>query len=420
MFYRKLNPFIHLIYSPLDRKQVDIEIILSAGGSFYESQEDRGRMHLMEHCIASRTKLMDLNEFKNWQFRENIMINAYTSPTLLAVNSTSHREQFQSALTTCCEMMFEPTFDQAVLDQEKEVVLREITERSGDPEYIVYFYTMDSIFEPNSLDTHQTLGNSDCVAKTTVDDLVRLHQKALSTSQIVINVTGGGLNLDLIQKTIEEYLKLNLPAFASKERKVLDYQPENKLLEFNYKPIVHEQAHTQSNLTIFIPCKVNFENWSSLRLFEELFLKYYGRLYDTLRDKKGYVYGLYSSFRSDIQALEINMSCEIDYIQPIIEETKRVFSNFETNFDSKKLQELKKVLRLKVDLSSDSPTSINRFSNLNMFTFGNFQSYEDYEKVLNQVSDQDIQTIYNQIQTGLESMQVVAVSKDSKIQKVEF
>ena len=420
MFYSQLNPFIHLVYSPLDRKQVDIEIILSAGGSFYESEEDRGRMHLMEHCIATRTTSMDLNEFKNWQFRENIMINAYTSSTLLAVNSTSHREQFGLAFEVCCEMMFRPTFDQAVLDQEKEVVLREITERSGDPEYIVYYHTMNKILEPNSLDTYQTLGSSECVAKTTVEDLVRLHQKALSTSQILINVTGGGLGMNLIKKTIEDYLKLSLPALVSQDRRMINYEPQNRLMDFKYKPIVHEQAHLQSNLSIFIPCVVNFDNWAALKLFEELFLKYYGQLYDILRDKKGYVYGLYSSFRRDLQCLEINMSCEIDYIKPIVEETKKVFGDFAANFDIQKLQELKKVLRLKVDLSSDSPSNINRLSNQNLFTFGIFQSLEDYEIALTSVTAGDIEKIYNQIQLGLNEIQVVAVSKNANVEKVEL
>ena len=84
MTYHSITPFIHIVHSPLDRKQVDIEIVLSAGGSYYEEPIDAGRKHLMEHCIATRTQDMDLIEFKNWQFRENIMINAYTSPTLLA------------------------------------------------------------------------------------------------------------------------------------------------------------------------------------------------------------------------------------------------------------------------------------------------------------------------------------------------
>ena len=362
-----------------------------------------------------------MNQFKDWQFRENIMINAYTSPTLLAVNSTSHKNQFKDAFGVCCEMMFDPTFDQPVLDQEREVVLREITERRGDPEYIVYFHTMNQIFQKGSLDRHETLGKSECVAETSVDNLNRLHKSALSQSQVVISVTGGGIDLGFIEKTVQEYLDRNLKALAISDRKQLDFQPSNILKNnFRFMPIVHEQAHEQVSLSVFIPCDVSFDNWPTLRVFEELFLKYYGKLYGVLRDEKGFVYGLHSTFRHDTQNLELNLSCETKYVQPIIEEIKKVFANFEDNFEIKKLNELKKILELKVDLSSDSPTSINHFINQNLFTFGQFQSFENYEKRFESVGEENIKVIYNQIQAGLSTMQIVAVSKDTTIDKIDL
>jgi predicted Zn-dependent peptidase len=410
MLYKKINPFVHLVYSPMDRKQLDIEIILSAGGSFYEDGEDRGRMHLMEHCIASRLSNMNFKEFKDWQFRENIMINAYTSPTLLAVKSYSHREQFEPAFSVCCEMILQPTFDQEILDQEREIVLREITERSGDPSYIVYYHTMSEVFTPESILNHKVLGSSECVSKTTIEDLSRLHQKALSQSQIVINVTGGGLDMEYIQKTVEKYLSLNLPYLSGGDKKEIDYQPESQIKDFGYKAIVHPQAHEQADLTIYIPCRVTFENSPSLRIFDDLFLKYYGRLYGILREEKGYIYSMYSSFDFDLQVLELNMSCEVAYVKPI----------FEEYFDEKKLLELKKVVRLKVALSTDSASNINRFSNNNLFTFGKFDSFEDYEKKLVAVELKNIKEIYDNLQSNIQKMQIVVVSKDEKIQEVEI
>ena len=414
MTYHSITPFIHIVHSPLDRKQVDIEIVLSAGGSYYEEPIDAGRKHLMEHCIATRTQDMDLIEFKNWQFRENIMINAYTSPTLLAVNSSSHKEQFPIAMKACCQMIFEPMFDQAVLDQEKEVVLREITERTGDPEYVVYYWTMDKTFSPNSVERYQTLGSMESVASTTVDDLVRLHKSNLSQSHIVINVTGGGIDFDYIVDMVQDYLKANNAELLDSSTKLaINNQPFNQILDFGFLPLVHPQAHAQASLTMFIPAPVSLDNEPTLKVFEELFLKYYGVLYHTLRDTKGYIYGLYSTFRKDIQMLEINMSCELEYIKPIVDTTKEIFGDFDQYFDLTKFQELKKILRLKIDLSSDSSSS--RFSNSNLFQFGRFLSFEDYEKLLNSVKPQDVQDLYNSIASNLSKMQVVAVSKDDKI-----
>ena len=317
--YTLIQPNVHLICNPLVRSSLEIEVILTSGGSWFEAEADRGRKHLMEHCIASRTADMDFITFKNYQFRENIMINAYTSQNSLAVTAKTHASKFTQALEKVLEMAITPTFDNDILTQEREIVLREISERRGSPDYKLHFWTMDQICQPGSADTHEVLGSSEQVALTTLGDMIRLQHQNLEQSNLIVIVSGGSVDESEATRIINEILnKAENPfiqSFAKTETKnPITFQPPNKLKSFQLQPLVHELAHEHADVSIFIPCTVGLENLATQNVFKELFLNYYGVIYHRLRDELGYIYSLHSSFLFNTQMLELNLSCELQYI----------------------------------------------------------------------------------------------------------
>lgn len=425
MSYTQITPFIHLITNPCDRKKLQIEVVMTAAGSIHEKPKDRGKKHLMEHCIATRNAEMDMNQFKDWQSRENIMINAYTSPIRLAVNAATHPTKFQKAMDVCLEMIFAPTFDQAVLDQEKEIVLREISQRSGEPEYTTYYHTMDTIFEEGSLSRHQTLGDSDMVAQTTVEDLQRLHNQNLQNSHIIIKASGGGIDEKYILDKVDTWLKKKevntIKDILNYETKfAVDFYPKNDLKKFHYMPVVHELAHQHCDLTIFIPCEVKLENRATRKIFDELFLQFYGKLYHRLRDEKGYIYSMCSEFNSDLQNLEINLSCELIYVQNILDQVKDIFGDFDKYFDESKFEEFKDSIKIKLDMANDNFTVLPNFVQKNLTDYGVVVTFDDYAKRLDEVKKEDIKSIYNNLKANMKYAQIVIVSKDNSIKTLEL
>jgi predicted Zn-dependent peptidase len=425
MSYTQITPFIHLITNPCDRKKLQVEVVMTAAGSVHEKPKDRGKKHLMEHCIATRSSSMKMQEFKDWQSRENIMINAYTSPLRLAVNCSTHYTKFHKALDICLEMIFAPTFDQPVLDQEKEIVLREISQRSGEPEYITYYHTMDKIFNECSLSRHQTLGDSAMVAQTTVEDLQRLHHQNLQNSHIIIKVSGGGIEEQYIKDKVQSWLsqkdKLTIQDILDENSKLpVDFYPENKLKHFHYMPIVHELAHQHCDLTIFIPCKVGLGNRAARKIFDELFLQFYGKVYHRLRDEKGYIYSMYSDFLDDLQMLELNMSCEMIYIQNILDEVKDIFGDFDKYYDDNKFNEFKDSIKVKLDIANDNLAALPSFVQKNLTDYGVVMTFDDYAAQLDNVTKEDIQSIYESLKSNISKAQIVTVSKDKNIESLEI
>ena len=420
--YTQITPFVHLLTNDQNRAKTELEIVMTSGGSFFESDRNSGKKHLMEHCIASRTKSMDYKTFKDFQFSNSIAINAYTGPLPLAVNATTHSSQFEKSFDSLAEMIFDPTFDQAILDQEKEIVLREITERRGSPDYQLYYFTMNQIYSQGALTRHETLGNSEMVAQTTIQDFVDLHEQNLNNSHLIINLSGGNVNEEYVKTVVNKYLGQKTKNIENilnpNDKNTINYRPNSDLLKFNFLPLVHELAHEQAEISILLPCELNFDNLPATKIFKELFLSFYGVIYSRLRDELGYVYGIYGNFRNDIQMLEISMSCEIKYITPIVNEVKQMLNDWSKYFDTKKFDELKNILTMKIDISSDEPSQANSHTEKILRTYDKIELHSEFGDRLNSVQPDDVKKIYENIMNNLDRMQVLAVSKDKTVEEV--
>jgi predicted Zn-dependent peptidase len=418
MDYLDIAPTIHLISQPLDRKKTNIEIILTSGGSWFEEPEDRGRKHLLEHCIVSRTKSMNFQQLKDYTFRENIYVNAYTGPKTMGFETGGHYLDFKKMIDLIIEVVFEPTFDQNDLDREKEIVLREISERRGDPSYKLHYDTMKQVFTSDSSDNHETLGDSEIVAQTKLEDFRKLHDNNLKRSHIYICVSGGGIDNDYITQKLNTYLKNKKELFeVSESKNPVDFILPSKYLPFITLPIVHELAHKHAEVSVYIDLPISWENDPSIKIFNNLYMKYGGILYDRLRDELGLVYGIGCGFSKKHQQVIINFSSEIKNIDPIIKEIKKTFSSFDIYFKPQKFQEFKNVLYKQQEIAEDSAGSMINFSLSTLQNYGKLESYESYTNRIKDVSISNISEIYDNIKKALKTMRVVIVSSDKEVQK---
>jgi predicted Zn-dependent peptidase len=425
MKYTQITPYIHVLTQPLDRQKVEIETILSSGGSWFEKSNDRGKKHLMEHCIIARTKDMNFQQLKDYAFRENLYLNAYTGPMTMGFEGSSHHTDFYKLTDLLLETTLTPTFDQQDLDREKEIVLREISERSGDPAYKLHFDTMNQVYSKGSIENHQVIGDSKLVSQTTLTDFKLLHEENLQQSHLLISASGGGIDAKYLENKVREFLSQTNNPFIQKlvtdnGRNAIDFYPSSHFQDFHYLPYIHELAHEHAEVSIFMPCEVSFENRPSLQIFQNLFLKYGGVLYDTLRDELGLVYGLYSQFNKDLQILTIQLSCEAQYIQTILQEIDKVFSDFETYFNPTKFDEFKNILKKREDIAQDTlGATVNHTVNT-LRTYGVAETYEEYSKRMDAISPEEIKGIYNNIQNGLTKKRVLAVSKNKEIKTINL
>jgi len=198
----------------------------------------------------------------------------------------------------------------------------------------------------------------------------------------------------------------------------INYQPKNEFQDFDYKAIVHRLAHEHAEIYVFLSCPISFENRATIHIFENLFLKYGGILYDRLRDELGLVYGIQSSFEQDLQVCQIYLTCELEYIETILEEVQATFSDFDKYFLPQKLTDFKQIITKKTDISRDSLSAEVNFVSKTLLTFGRVENYDEYAQKLQKVSQSDIKEFYQEIQKNLAKQKVAIVSKNSKITEI--
>ncbi len=421
MKYISLTPSVHILLESLDRKKTNVELILTSAGSWFETPEDRGRRHLLEHCILSRTPEMNFQQFKDYTFRENIYTNAYTGQQTMGFEASGHRNDTKKMLTLLLDVLFTPTFDQSDLEREREIVLREISERRGDPNYKLYFDTMKEVYTLDSADNHEVLGSSEQVALTSTADFIRMNKENLEKSHLIVSVSGGGIDEVGIISMVKLYLETEIgkQTFSpNSEKLAINYQLTSTLNDFTTLPIVHPLAHEHAEVTVMIDCPVNKENDAHIRLFNTLYLQYGGILYDRLRDELKLVYGIGSSFSLKQQKLMINFSCEIKYITQIIEEIKQTFSDFNTYFKPQKFDEFKNVLYKKQEIAEDTLGSSTNLALGLLRNYGVFEDISTYNKRIMDTTIEEIKSIYESVKKGLPELRVVIVSKDEKIRDI--
>ena len=415
--YTNLRPNFHLVVnSTPDRYKTEFNLQYTGGGAFFEKPGQRGVSHLLEHCILGRTKDRDFYQLKDYLFEKSIYNNAATGILGMYLTLSGHRADSAEMLDLLLEFAFEPTLAQDILDREKEIVLREISERRGDPQYRLYYQMLNKILKLDSRYLFEVLGNESEVKASTLDTFHDLHRGMLERSHLILSVSGGGVDLDEITSKIEPLLKI---IDQNNKTLELNFEPGNKFLDFKYIPIVSELAHEHAELSIYLPCPVTLENRPVRYFLQALFLKLpEGVLYNRLRNELGLIYGLQGSFDQSTQTLNLEMSCEIKYIAKIVDEVKKLFSDFETVYNDKKATVLREMTVKRQEMAQDEPQILVDFLVENLSEFGVPLAFGDYVKTLAQVDRTQIQDLFNHISKNLDKMQVVVTSNKPEIEEI--
>jgi predicted Zn-dependent peptidase len=422
MQYQKVGEYFHVFCDSNARHKVKMEFLYSHGGSWYEEAADRGKMHLMEHIICSRTKALTFDQFKQYAFEESITYNAFTSPTSLGLEASGHRDDFDKLLEVFFEMFSDPTFTQEDLDREKEIVIREIADRSGSPQYKLYYDVVAELLTPESFSCHQVLGDAKMVAQTTLADLHRLFAQMMERSQLIVCVSGGGIDKEKIVHKIDAFLlqQSNQTKKSSNTQKIaLPFTFSNTFLTPDIQKIQHPFGHEECELTLYIPCVVTLQNRAIREVFSNLFLRWSGKgLYDVLRDEKGLIYGYYVGFDNYGQYVNFEMNCELIHAEQIVQVTRDFFADFNARFDQRQFDALKAQLTKKNDLTRDKLGSEVDFAHSTLLNYGTIQDYDQFTLEVRAVTREDIEDFFMSMSQGLSAVKIVAVSQKPEVKNL--
>ncbi|RYM35016.1 insulinase family protein [Brumimicrobium glaciale] len=258
-------------------------------GSRYESENEEGLAHFLEHCIFKGTT--NRRAFHVLSRLDSVggELNAYTTKEEVCVYSSFTKEHLKRASDLLADIIFNSTFPEKEIEKEKEVVLDEINSYLDSPSDQI-FDDFESYLFPNNPLGNNILGTVESVQSFTKADLERYVKKFFYPENMVISFVG-----NLKPEAVLKQLNKDFGQFSHREELSKPIEPK-PLVPFD---VVKAEANYQSH--IMIGGRAPGYNHPNRRVFTLLINILGGpalnsRLGLSIREKYGYTYSIEASY----------------------------------------------------------------------------------------------------------------------------
>ncbi len=343
-------------------------------GTRDENDFPNGIAHFFEHCIFKGSKRKSAKEIVIEFERIGAYINAFTTKEGICFYVRALNLHFERCSELLMELVFEPIFPENEIKKEKSIILDEISLYEDDYEELIFDYADEILFETNTL-SNPILGTNKSVKKINRETLSNFSNFTLNQKDIIISYVG-------IEKSeyIEKIISKNLP------QKLNLINNRNNEYKFASKNKTYKEDSHQSHLLLCrtIP-KPNFQERIRLTLINSLLGEGMSSiLYQTLREKNGIAYSVYSTqnFYSDVAGFYIYVGTDLKKI----EKSQNLINKSFNELSLGKLSDLefeiaKEQLKTNLILEAESLTFRMQFN-------AKFNNDSDYKKTIKDVIDE--------------------------------
>ncbi len=158
-------------------------------GSAGESHAEAGLSHLIEHMLfrgTDRYASLEIDQlFDGW----GAELNAGTGKETTSVHARVLDRHVSEAFDVMADMVFRPSFAEADLEAEREIVLEEIAMYDDDPQDKVFDVLGEAIFGEHPLG-RAIIGRSEVVAGTPASGLAAFHAARYVPGNVVVAASG--------------------------------------------------------------------------------------------------------------------------------------------------------------------------------------------------------------------------------------
>lgn len=264
--------------------------IMVGTGSIYETPENNGISHFIEHMqfkgTATRSAERIVGEFD----RMGAVYNAFTGKEYTCYYFKSIDEKTEPCFDVLADLFLHSTYDKKELDRERKVILEEINMSKDEPDGVCYDVLYKTAFPAQSLGM-EILGTKENVSRFGKTDIEAYKKYNYLPGNTVVAFVGN----------ITERAALGLVEKYMGELVAAPYSPVRELgiQTFNagYGEFVHD--YEQSEISIAYPCLTFGDDRAATLSALDCILGngMSSRLFQRLREKMGLVYSVYTAPR---------------------------------------------------------------------------------------------------------------------------
>jgi predicted Zn-dependent peptidase len=264
-------------------ESVAVNVTVGAGAR-YETQQENGISHLLEHMAFKGTKTRSARDIAESFDNIGGQLNAYTSMELTVYYAKVLKGDIRLATDILGDIMRNSVFDKDELAREQDVIIQEIGMHHDSPEDLIVDYFDDTAFAGQPLG-RSILGSEEQVASYTRDDLIAYMGKHYKAPRMVISAAGN-VDHEAFVTMVSEYFdmpkELAGPSFETATYKGGDRRVTRDLEQLHLlMGLPANSMHSPDHYTLQLYSNILGGGMSS-RLFQEV------------REKRGLAYTVYS------------------------------------------------------------------------------------------------------------------------------
>ncbi len=257
-------------------------------GSRDEEAPQNGISHFLEHMVFKGTHNRNVREIAQSLESLGGYLNAFTTKEQTCYYARVLDTNLREAMDVLADLMLNATFERREMEKEKLVVIEELKNAEDDPEDIIHDYFEQTLFPRHSLG-NPVIGTEANVRRFRREDLRAHVQVHYQPAQIVVAAAGNVDHEALVRLARKYFGRLHRKTEGRMRQPVHENGERDKTKEYP-RPIT--QAHIcLGTLCFSIKHPQRYPLMVTNTLLGEGMSS---RLYQTIREKHGLAYSVYS------------------------------------------------------------------------------------------------------------------------------
>ena len=357
-----------------------------AAGSRFETENQVGLAHFLEHCVFKGTQKRKAIHILSRIDSVGGELNAYTAKEEMCLHASFSKEHTAKAIDLLSDISIHSIFPPKEIEKEKEVILDELNSYMDSPSDKIFDDFEAELFKNHSLGNN-ILGTKDSVESFTRADLENFVGSYFTADNLVISFVGN-VSYSRLEKLLLNSLE-GIPLTAQRNEVVpfLDYNPFHiRTKEANYQThgVIGGMAPSyKSESRIPMSLLINLLGGPALN----------SRLNLTVREKYGLAYTVEASYNTyaDTGFWQIYLGSESKNIDKAIELIYKEVKLLETKeLTSIQLHRAKEQLKGHLALGMDSNSGLMQGLGKSMLAFNQIDTLQEMHQGIDKITSKQL------------------------------
>ncbi|HVZ11340.1 MAG TPA: pitrilysin family protein [Candidatus Paceibacterota bacterium] len=312
-------------------------VLVSRAGSRYESKQERGYAHILEHMLLKGTPRFSGPALLAREVdKKGGYMNAFTNQEYIRFELEMASGYTEFIFELLADIVFNSLIDLNILEKEKKVILEEFKTTEADPTRSLARFGLEKLFAGHPL-SQNALGEESSIFQATPDSLRSYKEKYLIPNRSAV-IVAGDMSHDALVSLVEKHFSNWVANFSDKDTSYPIYHASQKLF---FKERVGNQTFISYNFYLDDIYK-NQKEEAAFRLLRS-FLGYgqSSLLYEELRNKLSLIYGISASVLLFSDATLLSIGTSTSNPLSVIAEIEKVFQSLLAKFNQESLEETK-------------------------------------------------------------------------------